>query len=101
MTEYAEMEIFEGTWEELLTHSDRFAGRRFRLLPLDAPEADTAAPGYPEGDTLDKVLAPFLAEMSAWQPDAEDAPEPNRLAPLKQEVSDLVAAKFRRQGFDV
>jgi hypothetical protein len=100
MTNNLEADLLEGTWEELLAHSDRFAGRRFRLLPLDTPESGAGDPVYSKGETLDKVLASFLAETAALPLDAEDVQELNRSDPLKHEIRELVAAKFRRQGFD-
>jgi len=98
MIEEMEPKAMEGTWEELLERSHEFTGRRFRLLPLDEPEVRTTAPAYPEGETLDKVLAPFLQQMNDL-PLPEEPPA--HTDPHEQEISRLVAEKFRKQGFDV
>ena len=101
MMESADTQTLEGTWEELLAHSARFAGRRFRLQLLDAPDADAKEPLHAEGETLDTVLAPFLAEMDESSLYPSDIERTRNTTPLKQEIGELVAAKFRRQGFDV
>jgi hypothetical protein len=43
----------EGTWEEILAHADKLAGRRVRVIVLlDEPASPSSEPGYSTAESL-------------------------------------------------
>jgi hypothetical protein len=79
--------IFEGTWEEVVSHAAELAGRRVRLTVLD----DQPAPVM-----LDRALAPLLeaAAQLARERSAEHSGDSSADA-----WAEGILAKFRAQGF--
>jgi len=79
--------VFEGTWEEMIQHKAEFEGLRLRLI------------GYQEEtpEMLDKALAELLAEADTLQPESGR----KSADPCSAAVSEIIAEKYRKQGFQI
>jgi hypothetical protein len=78
-----EFRVIEGTWEEVLRHGPELAGRKVRVAVLDSPATPPTM--------LDQALAPLIRaaeELAAEPPSVGD-----------DAVGEVIADKFRRQGF--
>lgn len=82
-----QFEPVEGQWEELIRHSEQFAGRRVRVTVLADKRSDTST-------TQDEIRR-WLAEGNAM----EFAP-PSPIA-KPGDFGTAVAEKFRKQGLEV
>jgi hypothetical protein len=80
--------VIEGTWEEVALRAGELSGRRVRVTVLDERELES---------TLDRALAPLVAEAEALTGQLPPAPG---LIPTDA-WSEGVVGKFRRQGFDL
>jgi hypothetical protein len=90
--------VWEGTWEELATRGDQFAGRRFRLTSLEDGTNGTNGSASPPGETLDKVLAPLLEEARLLR---RDANAPVHTDPAEIAFGEIMQEKARKLGFEL
>jgi hypothetical protein len=82
--------MIEGTWEEVARRAHELTGRRVRVIVIDDQE---------EALTLDRVLAPLIAEAETLTDRLQAVHMPE---PLPADAwSETVAEKFRRQGFEL
>jgi hypothetical protein len=104
MDEDSQVQVLEGTWEEISQYGSELAGRRVRVVVLDEP----AAPP----DECDSTEEPIGAERTTdseewrrkfdqWLAEAETVvPEPRTMTPAT-EFEQILIEKFRKQGLDV
>lgn len=78
-----ELEQVEGQWEELIQHSDQFAGRRVRVTVLSDEKSASLS---------------LTNEVRRWLAEGErlDVTRPN--VAKADPFNDVLAAKFRKQG---
>ena len=92
----AQPQLFQGTWEELSQHAERFIGIKNLLLIVPAVEESGDRNGA-RGQTLAEALTDLLEEARQIQPET-----PTALSnPDEQAVSDIIADKYRKMGFKV
>ncbi len=86
----AQLEVLEGTWEELAVHAEILKGKKLRLIVLPKEEVS----GVP--------LQQQLHERAAWLLAATDSlqREPGKQSddPYKISFGDIVAEKHKRRG---
>jgi hypothetical protein len=92
--------VWEGTWEELTARAKEFAGRRFRLSPLDVVDETANGVAAPEGKTPDKLLAPFLAEVDAFK-FPENLPAVERKDPQEAAIANGMREKAKKLGLSL
>jgi hypothetical protein len=92
----AQVQLFQGTWEELSQHAERFKGIKNLMLIVPAEEATTERNGA-GGQNLAEALADLLEEGKHIVPETP----PPLSNPDEQAVSDMIAEKYRKMGFEV
>lgn len=78
-----DLEVLEGTWEELAAHAEAFKGRRLRLIVLPADEA-----------TLREVAERLLAEADHLE---REPGKPGGDA-YKTAFSEIITEKYRKMA---
>ncbi len=88
----AQLEIFEGTWEELVAYAEAFKGRKIRLIILSQ---ETAATG-----TLPEEGARRETALSLFTEADNTVREPGKPShdPLTGAFGEIITEKYRAMG---
>jgi hypothetical protein len=86
-----ELEVLEGTWEELAVHAEILKGRKLRLIVLPKEEE---IPGGPLQQQLHDRAARLLATID----NLERKPGPLHDDPYKKAFGEIVAEKHKKIG---
>ncbi|HEY3411958.1 MAG TPA: hypothetical protein VGM51_02765 [Armatimonadota bacterium] len=90
-------QVWEGTWEEIKKRGEGLANRRVRLILL--PEGADEQPNGENGQRLSEQLADLVNQaesLDATSPESAQSTDPYEIA-----YGEIVAEKFRKQGFNV
>ena len=88
----AQLEVFEGTWEELVAHAAAFKGRQLRLIVL--PSTGEAANSLPDETALRERAAGLFAEADNMERASGKASSNPHAAAFGQ----IIAEKYRKMG---
>jgi hypothetical protein len=89
----ARLEIFEGTWEELVTQAGKFKGRRLRVIILPSEASKASA----EQTTLRETAMRLFSEADT----IEREPGKPSSDPHEKAFGEIVAEKHRKMGLKV
>jgi hypothetical protein len=84
-------QVLEGTWEEIVEHSDELSGRRVRLIVID----ESAIPSGRELSVEERPLAELLDGLVGVIDSREPFPTPERQGDA---FGEGVIAKLKKQG---
>ncbi len=85
----AQLEVLEGTWEELAVHAETLKGKKLRLIVLPQEEPDVSLP-----QQLHERAARLLAATDSLQREP-GKPSDN---PYKKAFGEIVTEKHKRMG---
>ena len=88
----AQIEVLEGTWEELSTHAEEFKGRKLRLIVL--PEEAEATGALTDEQKLREIAARLRAEAD----NLEREPGKPSSDPYQTAFGEIIAEKYRKMG---
>lgn len=91
-------QVWEGTWEEIKKRGEGLANRRVRLILLPGGTEIELADGT-DGQGLSKALAELVEQ--AEHLNLTPAGPPQYTDPHEAAFGEIVAEKFRKQGFSV
>jgi hypothetical protein len=88
----AQLEVFEGTWEELAAYAEALKGRKLRLivLPSEAEAADTCAD---EGALRERAGQLFVEADNLVRISGTPSRDPHAAA-----FGQILAEKYRKMG---
>jgi hypothetical protein len=92
-------QVIQGTWEEIASQADKFAGRRLLVMVLDGQPAEAVGGGGDEDpDALDRAVAAMVGrtpqERAAAQARAAAEFRPANEPPPGQTVLDAVFGRW-------
>lgn len=86
----AQLEVLEGTWEELAVHAETLKGKKLRLVVL----AEDQAPSAPLQQHLHERAARLLAATDSLQREPGTPSDD----PYKKAFAEIVAEKHKKIG---
>lgn len=90
-------QVWEGTWEEIKKRGEGLANRRVRLVVL--PGGADEQPNGDNGQGLSDLLADLVNQAESLDATPPDVPQHIDLHEIA--FGEIVAEKFRKQGFKV
>ena len=91
-------QVWEGTWEEIKKRGEGLANRRVRLIVLPGG-AEIEPANSTDGQDMSKALAELVEQCEHLN--LTPAGPPQYADPYEEAFGEIVAEKFRKQGFNV
>lgn len=92
--------VLTGTWEEILLHSKELEGKRISLTILE-PVSEARDGEMETNEVAEKRLAEIVEELFLEAERTGGEPGKSGSDPHEMGFGEIVAKKYRAQGFDI